>query len=104
MNARYILAAALLVVSTAAYAEGSKTEHHHTNDNAVHRHTGRDDLETSCTSLAMQYEDNTALPHTAAADKLHNEGVEWCRAGSREVGVEKLKEALQTIGATPELD
>lgn len=105
MNARYILTAALgaLVISTAAYAAQSKVDHP-SKDHDTSHNTSRDDLMTWCEALPVQYENTAALQHTAATDKLRNQGVDLCRTGSREAGVEKLKEALGAIGATPTLD
>ena len=105
MNARYILTAALgaLVFSGAAYAHQPRAEHH-TSVHEKRLHTSRDDLITWCEALPGQYANAAALQHTAATDKLRDQGVELCRAGSREAGVEKLKEALGSIGASPNLD
>jgi hypothetical protein len=106
MNARYFLTAALgvLVISTAAYAGSLKSEGHINQEHDTNKHTSRDDLVTWCQELPVQYANTAALQHTADTDKLRDEGVELCRAGSREPGVEKLKDALGAFGATPFLD
>lgn len=106
MNACYILTTALgaLVISTAAYAESPKPGAHISQEHNTSKHTSRDDLMTWCEALPVQYDSTAALQHTAATDKLRDQGVELCRAGSREAGVEKLKDALGAIGATPTLD
>jgi len=107
MNARYILTAAVgaLVISTAAYAaEPLKPGEHINQEHDTNKHTSRDDLMTWCEGLPVQYDSTASLQHTAATDKLRDQGVELCRAGSREAGVEKLKEALGAIGGTPTLD
>jgi hypothetical protein len=89
--------AAASTLSTAAFAAANPHDTNHP--------SSREEMSAKCSTLESQYdsiiEGKLSAPKADKAEGLHAQGVNACESNNSDIGVQKLEQAVRSLGARP---